>query len=216
MVVIAHDVDPIELVVWLPALCRKMDVPYVIVKSKARLGHLVHKKTTSVLAITEVRREDVSKLEQITAVRWDACNSALALAFSSLFFPFRPAHAYLDAARGAYAGRRRAIAASHTDLLTVLAAAARGAGTLRKLSTHCSLSPYFIRLLSSTMRCPCAHLLLLLCVYFFFLFFQNARLQFNDNTAERRRWGGGIMGSKAQAVIKARERAVAREAASKA
>jgi large subunit ribosomal protein L7Ae len=108
--VIAHDVDPIELVVWLPALCRKMDVPYVIVKSKARLGHLVHKKTTSVLAITEVRKEDAAKLEQITSA---------------------------------------------------------------------------------------------------------ARLQFNDNAAERRRWGGGIMGPKAQAVIKQRERAIAREQASK-
>ena len=32
LVVIAHDVDPIELVVWLPAVCRKMDVPYIIVK----------------------------------------------------------------------------------------------------------------------------------------------------------------------------------------
>ena len=86
MVVIAHDVDPIELVVWLPALCRKMDVPYVIVKSKARLGHLVHKKTTSVLAITEVRREDVSKLEQITAVRWGHRLPTLRLSilFSSL------------------------------------------------------------------------------------------------------------------------------------
>ena len=38
LVVIAHDVDPIELVVWLPALCRKMGVPYAIVKGKARLG----------------------------------------------------------------------------------------------------------------------------------------------------------------------------------
>jgi hypothetical protein len=27
LVVITHDVDPIELVVWLPALCRKMEVP---------------------------------------------------------------------------------------------------------------------------------------------------------------------------------------------
>lgn len=36
--VIAHDVDPIELVVWLPALCRKMEVPYCIVKGKSRLG----------------------------------------------------------------------------------------------------------------------------------------------------------------------------------
>ena len=38
LVVIADDVDPIELVVFLPALCRKMGVPYVIVKGKARLG----------------------------------------------------------------------------------------------------------------------------------------------------------------------------------
>lgn len=35
LVVIAHDVDPIELVVWLPALCRRMDVPYVIVKVRS-------------------------------------------------------------------------------------------------------------------------------------------------------------------------------------
>jgi large subunit ribosomal protein L7Ae len=32
MVLIAHDVDPLELVVWLPALCKKMGVPYAIVK----------------------------------------------------------------------------------------------------------------------------------------------------------------------------------------
>ena len=38
--VIAHDVDPIELVVWLPALCRKMGVPYAIVKGKSRLGQV--------------------------------------------------------------------------------------------------------------------------------------------------------------------------------
>ncbi|KAG4965941.1 hypothetical protein JHK82_040136 [Glycine max] len=38
VVVIAHDVDPIELVVWLPALYRKMEIPYCIVKGKARLG----------------------------------------------------------------------------------------------------------------------------------------------------------------------------------
>lgn len=37
-VVIAHDVDPIELVVWLPALCKKMGVPYCIVKVRVLLG----------------------------------------------------------------------------------------------------------------------------------------------------------------------------------
>ena len=58
LVVIADDVDPIELVVWLPALCRKMGVPYCIVKSKSRLGTLVHKKTATAVCITEVKQED--------------------------------------------------------------------------------------------------------------------------------------------------------------
>merc|ERR1712086_451050 len=58
LVVIAHDVDPVELVVWLPALCRKMDVPYCIVKGKARLGNLVYKKTATALAITEVAKQE--------------------------------------------------------------------------------------------------------------------------------------------------------------
>jgi len=58
LVVIAHDVDPIELVIWLPALCRKFDVPYAIVKCKGRLGALVHKKTASCLALTRVKNED--------------------------------------------------------------------------------------------------------------------------------------------------------------
>jgi len=65
LVVIAHDVDPIELVVWLPALCRKMDVPFCVIKGKSRLGHLVHKKTASVIAVTDVKKEDSAKLDSI-------------------------------------------------------------------------------------------------------------------------------------------------------
>merc|ERR1719213_458735 len=42
LVVIPHDVEPLELVVWLPALCRKKDVPYCFIKGKARLGQLEH------------------------------------------------------------------------------------------------------------------------------------------------------------------------------
>lgn len=65
LVVISHDVDPLELVVWLPTLCRKKDVPYCIMKSKSRLGQLVHKKTASVVALTNVRQEDKNELEQL-------------------------------------------------------------------------------------------------------------------------------------------------------
>jgi len=108
LVVIAHDVDPIELVVWLPALCRKMDVPYVIVKGKARLGFLVHKKTATAVAVTEVRREHQANLDSLV---------------------------------------------------------------------------------------------------------ESARLQYNDASEARKRWGGGVLGPKAQAVIRKREAARAREAA---
>merc|ERR1719310_2685401 len=61
LVAIAHDVDPIELVVWLPALCRKKEVPYCIVKGKGRLGQLVHKKAASCVAFTTVKQEDKSE-----------------------------------------------------------------------------------------------------------------------------------------------------------
>ncbi|KAF8060704.1 ribosomal protein L4 [Lyophyllum atratum] len=67
LVVIAHDVDPIELVVFLPALCRKMGVPYVIVKGKARLGTVVHKKTAAVLALQDVKSEDQRELATLVS-----------------------------------------------------------------------------------------------------------------------------------------------------
>jgi len=68
LVVIAHDVDPIELVVWLPALCRKLDIPYCIVKGKARLGQVVHKKTATALVLTQVRKEDAKQLDYLRGV----------------------------------------------------------------------------------------------------------------------------------------------------
>ncbi|KAJ3067559.1 60S ribosomal protein L7A [Podochytrium sp. JEL0797] len=70
LVLIAHDVDPIEIVVWLPALCRKMGIPYAIVKGKSRLGTVVHKKTATALAITDVKAEDKHELAAlISAVK---------------------------------------------------------------------------------------------------------------------------------------------------
>lgn len=86
LVVIADDVDPIELVVFLPALCRKMGVPYTIVKGKARLGAVVGRKTSSVvrpfpcvlacasltssarqLAFGEVKAEDKAELAKLVS-----------------------------------------------------------------------------------------------------------------------------------------------------
>jgi large subunit ribosomal protein L7Ae len=63
LVLIANDVDPVELVLWLPALCRKMQVPFMIVKDKARLGALVHQKTAACVAITSVDKADESQLK---------------------------------------------------------------------------------------------------------------------------------------------------------
>jgi len=69
LVVIAHDVDPIEVVVWLPALCRKFGVPYCIVKGKARLGSVVHQKTATAVAFTDVKGEDKASFEKlVTAI----------------------------------------------------------------------------------------------------------------------------------------------------
>lgn len=65
LVIIAHDVDPIELVVWLPALCRKMEIPYCIVKGKSRLGSIVHKKTAAALCLTTVKNEDKLEFSKI-------------------------------------------------------------------------------------------------------------------------------------------------------
>merc|ERR1719258_189669 len=65
LVVIAHDVEPIELVCWLPALCRKKEVPYCIIKGKSRLGQLVHKKAASCIAITSVAAEDKKELDTL-------------------------------------------------------------------------------------------------------------------------------------------------------
>ncbi|CAO2644649.1 60S ribosomal protein L7a [Lemmus lemmus] len=62
LVAIAHNVEPPELVVFLPALCRKMGVPYYIIKGKVWLGRLLHRKTYSTPAFTEVNFEDKSAL----------------------------------------------------------------------------------------------------------------------------------------------------------
>lgn len=66
LVVIAHDVDPIEIMCFLPALCRKKDVTYCFVRGKAALGRLVHQKTATCVAITEFNKEDMVDFEKLT------------------------------------------------------------------------------------------------------------------------------------------------------
>lgn len=75
LVVIAHDVDPIETICWLPALCRKMEVPYCIVKSKSRLGKLVNQKTATCIAVTKCKQEDKKDLDQLKASMEGAFNN---------------------------------------------------------------------------------------------------------------------------------------------
>lgn len=74
LVAIASDVDPIELVVWLPALCRRMGVPFCIVKNRSRLGSLVHKKNATCVAITRVNPEDQQTLDTLSGMCTQAFN----------------------------------------------------------------------------------------------------------------------------------------------
>merc|ERR1712080_794921 len=68
LVIIAHDVDPIELVLWLPSLCRNKGIPYVIVKDKARLGKMARQSTATCVAFTSVKNEDKNDLEKICSI----------------------------------------------------------------------------------------------------------------------------------------------------
>jgi large subunit ribosomal protein L7Ae len=67
LVLIAADVDPIETVVFLPSLCKTMEIPYAIVSSKERLGHLVGKKTTTCVALTDFK-DNAAELENFCKI----------------------------------------------------------------------------------------------------------------------------------------------------
>jgi len=74
LVIIAGDVDPVELVVAIPTLCRKMDTPYVIIKSKSRLGKVVRRKTTTAIAVIDVRKEDKTELANLATIARESFN----------------------------------------------------------------------------------------------------------------------------------------------
>lgn len=65
LVVIACNVDPIELVLWMPTLCRAQKIPYAIVKDMARLGDVIGQKTATCVALKAVKSEDEAALKQV-------------------------------------------------------------------------------------------------------------------------------------------------------
>ena len=65
-VAIAADVDPVEVVLHIPALCRKMEVPYVVLRSKAQLGQLFGMKHVSCVAVlNSIPQERVKSVQQV-------------------------------------------------------------------------------------------------------------------------------------------------------
>jgi len=69
LVAIAADVEPIELVLHLPSLCRKMGVPYCVIRGgRSRLGHVTRRKGCSAVAVTTVNPEDRVSLTKVTEV----------------------------------------------------------------------------------------------------------------------------------------------------
>jgi len=64
-VLIAHDVNPIECVIWLPSLCNHFNIPFSIIKSKSKMGQVVDRKKASCLALTlsnKIEKTEVSKI----------------------------------------------------------------------------------------------------------------------------------------------------------
>jgi len=68
LVLISASVDPIEVVLFLPTLCKKMGIPYAIVESSVILGKLVNLKTTSCACLCEVRAEDSKTFDDIVTM----------------------------------------------------------------------------------------------------------------------------------------------------
>lgn len=71
LVLIACDVDPVEIVLFLPTLCRKMGVSYAFVKSRHDLGAIVGRKSATTLCLCGVTADKRGKFEALIK----RCNS---------------------------------------------------------------------------------------------------------------------------------------------
>ncbi|XP_077301492.1 uncharacterized protein LOC143922111 [Arctopsyche grandis] len=67
-VVVAADVAPITLVVAIPTLCKKFNIPYAIVPSKEVLGSLVNLKSSAVVGLEGVRAEHQGDFEDVIRI----------------------------------------------------------------------------------------------------------------------------------------------------
>lgn len=70
LVVITHDKDPVELVVFLPALCGKIGVLYCIIKGKVRLGQVVQEAMHHSCLYCCLNSEDSGVLGKLVRVIW--------------------------------------------------------------------------------------------------------------------------------------------------
>ena len=52
-----------------------MDIPYCFVRGRADLGTLVHQKNASCIALTEVRKEDETELNNLTTAFRNSFNN---------------------------------------------------------------------------------------------------------------------------------------------
>ena len=50
---------------YLPALCHKMQVPFAVVNNKAQLGQLCHAKNCTAVAFTGIRNADAAAFEAL-------------------------------------------------------------------------------------------------------------------------------------------------------
>eukprot|EP00897_Mesotaenium_endlicherianum_P008469 jgi/Mesen1/7650/ME000040S07215 len=229
LVVIAHDVDPIELVVWLPALCRKMGIPYCIVKGKARLGAVVHKKNATALCLTSVKNEDKHDFSKIVeAVKYRPEDKAAkkerllkkaeAETAGKTVETKKPIVVKFGINHITYLieqGKAQLVVIAHDvdpiELVVWLPALCRKMGI-----------PYCIvkgkARLGAVVHKKNATALCLTSVknedkHDFSKIVEAVKANFNDREDLRRHWGGGIMGVKSQAKTKIRERVLAKEAA---
>lgn len=65
LVLIACDVNPIEIVLFLPTLCKKMNIAYALVKSKYDLGELVGRKSVTTVCLNGVKADKKTKFDSL-------------------------------------------------------------------------------------------------------------------------------------------------------